>query len=169
MVDYDTKVLCVKKIGWKRIAKNTQKFGWELSDAEEETTFTTETEYENIEYDNKVYTRESGSTTTSKTRIWLYFHRYKSTIKNCNSIKVLEAFYNFIFLIRRILAFILPIMTIGIFFVIVLGSFIENFFNIKDFYLYYLMAYFIGLFVWIAMIITENILANIARDKILNL
>ena len=68
------KVLCVKRFGWKRIAKNTQRFGWVLSDAEEETTVTETTTYEGKVVGDTLYVNPRTNR-SSKVRVWLSFYR----------------------------------------------------------------------------------------------
>ena len=111
MADFQTKVLCVKKLGWKRIAHNVERFGWTLGEAEEETETTITTSYEGRVSGDNIYIEEKVSKST-KVRVWLSFHRYKSDFSNYYAVKPLEIIYNIAFLLRRILGFLLPIASV---------------------------------------------------------
>lgn len=80
-----TKVLRLKRFGWKRIAKNVQRFGWTMSDAEEETTTTTETSYTGEIVNNKVYITPHKTSHTSIV-VWLSFFRDKDKFYNLYAI-----------------------------------------------------------------------------------
>lgn len=159
MKDYKTKVLCVKRFGWKRIAKNTQRFGWILDSAEQETTVTEETTYEGSVVGDTVYINPRTHR-TSKVRVWLSFYRYSSDYKNLSSIFFLEALYNLFFFIRRILAFFLPIVSVVALVVAFSGG--------SDIVLKYGGWLAAAFFVWLGMIIFEGILSRIARKILKN-
>ena len=76
-----SKVLCVKKLGWRRIAKNMTRFGWTLADAEQHTTTTEETTYTGEVANNKVYITPHTKSST-KVRVWLSFYRNSDNFKN---------------------------------------------------------------------------------------
>lgn len=151
-----SKYLTIKKFGWKRIAKNTQKFGWVLDDAEEHRETTTTTRYEGEIVNDEVRIHEHTSSST-KVRIHLYFTRDPNDFENLKSIALIELLYNIAFLARRIIGFILPIAAVIIFFPCLMGQ--------ADMVLespaYYWWC--TGLLTWIGLIILESILASIAR------
>ena len=146
-----TKVLCVKRFGWKRIAKNTQRFGWILSDAEEETTVTETTTYEGNVVGDTLYINPRTNR-SSKVRVWLTFYR---NIYVPAGVRVLEFFYSLIFLLRRILAFFLPIIGVCALIVFLMGH--------GDILLTYPTIFILPLLLWLSFIILEGILARIAR------
>ena len=157
MKKVQTKVLCLKKFGWKRIAKNTERFGWILDDATEEEEIT-ETHTWEGEYNpstNKITGRERVEK-SSKIRIWLTFYRYPNTFTNLIAISPLEILYTICFWIRRIVGFILPLLTIALFVVAAIGDgpeLLETSFG---------PLYFSALGIWIALILLEGIFARIA-------
>lgn len=151
-----SKYLTIKKFGWKRIAKNTQKFGWVLNDAEEHRETTTTTTYEGEVVNDEVRIREHTSSST-KVRIHLYFTRDPNNFENLKSIALIELLYNIAFLVRRIIGFILPIATV----IMIILSFI----GFSDMVIESSAPTWwgMGLFTWIGLIILESILASIAR------
>ncbi len=149
---YQTKTLRIKKLGWRRIAKNTQKFGWILDNAEQEVTIERERSYEGRVYNDKLYIDEKV-TERKKVVMVLSFHRDTSEFANYRQISIMEVFYNIIFLIRRIIGFFLPILTVIVLIIALIGS-IDQLPNEGSFYL-------VLVFIWIFGIISENILASI--------
>ncbi len=152
-----TKVLVLKKFGWKRIAKNTQRFGWTLDDAteEEEITETHTWEGEYLPSSNKFRARERVDK-SSKIRIWLTFYRYPSAFSNLGAIAPIEALYTLFFWVRRIVGFFLPLLTVAVFIVAAMGDgpeLIESPFG---------PLYFSVFGVWIVLILLEGILSRIA-------
>lgn len=111
MAKYKTKHMCLRKFGWKRIAKNICRFGWTLRDAEENHETTVTHGYNVSEDDDYIYVNPT-TTTTTKVRIYLDFVRYPDDFKNLKSIILLEAFYNLIFVLRRFCGWILPFFTV---------------------------------------------------------
>lgn len=158
------KDLTIKKFGWKRIAKNTQRFGWKMFNAKEETTITETTEYEGTVSGNKV-TITPHTTTSTKTRVKLNFSRDPNKFVNLGSIAVLEMFYNIFFLIRRILASILPLAYLAVFVIMILTNSVPNSDNLQTATTVFLYTLG-GTGVWLTMIILENVFAKIA-SKIL--
>lgn len=157
--DISTKVLCVKKIGWKRIAKNFMRFGWDLDDAEQETTITKTTEYE-ITETPKGYHAKPHTNTSTKVRIWLTFTRRKSDFENLAAVRPLELFYNLFFYARRIVGFVLPILAIATFVLALLGgASTTNDMGGYNTMVGWLLAVF-G--IWVGLILLETILARIA-------
>lgn len=157
------KYLTLRKFGWKRIAKNTQRFGWKLFDAEEETTITETTEYEGtISGDKLTITPHTRS--SSSTKMNLSFSRDPDRFVNLGSIRILELFYNIFFLIRRILARLLPLAYIASIVLMLLSNSVPNGeLDTATTVFFYALG---GTAVWLAMIILENIFAKIA-SKIL--
>ncbi|MDE6850685.1 MAG: hypothetical protein K2J54_05090 [Clostridia bacterium] len=144
------KVLCVKRFGWKRIAKNTQRFGWVLSDAEEETTVTETTTYEGKVVGDTLYVNPRTNR-SSKVRVWLSFYR---NMYIPAGVRILEFFYNVFFLLRRILAFFLPLIAVGSLILMLTGG--------VDILLSLMLWIELAFGLWIAFIILEGILARIA-------
>ena len=102
MANVEWKHLSIRRWGWKRVVKNTERFGWELMDATERTTTTTKTSYEGrVVGDDKVEITPRTQTTTKK-RVELSFARDRSYIQNVAPILMLEIFYWILFTIRRI-------------------------------------------------------------------
>ena len=154
----ETKNLVIKKLGWKRICKNTQRFGWVLDDAyqHEETTVTTT--YTGEVVNDKIVIKEDNQKST-KVRVHLSFIRDRDWFVNFGKIRFLEIIYNIIFFFRRVLAFLLPIASIAALVVFLFGKgdiLLDSLFG---------ALYMAGFFVWIAFIIIENILARIAYSK----
>lgn len=159
--DYAHKHLILKRFGWKRVANNTMRFGWQLNDAEQHTTTTIEKSYEGTICDDKVYIKENQTRRTSVS-IHLYFSRRKSDYNNIYAIFPLELLYNICFLIRRIIGAILPIAFMGIILVVAIGSsdLIKE--SGADTWL------MIGFGIWLGLIILEGVLSRIA-GKILGI
>lgn len=153
-----TDYLTIKKFGWKRIAKNKQRFGWVLADAVKETTVTESTSYEGrVSGDNLYITPKT--TSKSKIRINLSFVRDRNDFENLGSIKPIETVYNLIFLIRRILGFFLLPVFIGI---MIFGAF----FGASDYLLGegggIWIAWCVCFIIWLGGIILEGILSRVA-------
>ena len=156
-----TKVLRVKPFGWKRIARNVQRFGWTAYDAEEETTTTTETSYTGEIVGNKVYITPHTKSST-KVRVWLSFYRNSDNFKNLYAIKPFELLYGIVFWIRRILGTLLPIATVIMFIFVMINQSTPNPTEMESMFLYYLLA----LGIWVLGMVLEGIIARIA-NKIL--
>ena len=156
-----TKVLRVKPFGWKRIARNVQRFGWTAYDAEEETTTTTETSYTGEIVGNKVYITPHTKSST-KVRVWLSFYRNSDNFKNLYAIKPFELLYGIVFWIRRILGTLLPIATVIMFIFVMINLSTPNPTEMESIFLYYLLA----LGIWVLGMVLEGIIARIA-NKIL--
>ena len=156
-----TKVLRVKPFGWKRIARNVQRFGWTAYYAEEETTTTTETSYTGEIVGNKVYITPHTKSST-KVRVWLSFYRNSDNFKNLYAIKPFELLYGIVFWIRRILGTLLPIATVIMFIFVMINQSTPNPTEMESIFLYYLLA----LGIWVLGMVLEGIIARIA-NKIL--
>lgn len=153
--DTQYKTLIVKKFGWKRVAKNTMRFGWQMSDAEEHVTTTTETSYDGEIVGDKVYINEHVKRHTAVT-VHMYFWRRKSDYKNMFAVSILELFYNIIFYIRRILGAILPFALAAIIFIYAFGGVSDELAPTIS------TAYMSALVIWIGAIIMEGVLSRIA-------
>ena len=157
MKKVQTKVLCLKKFGWKRVANNTERFGWTLDDAteEEEVTETHTWEGEYNPSTNQYRARERVDR-SSKVRIWLTFYRTPADFTNLIAISPIEMLYTICFWIRRIVGFILPLLTIALVVVASIGDgpeLLETSFG---------PIYFSSLGIWVALILLEGIFARIA-------
>ena len=116
-----TKYLTIKKFGWKRVAKNHERFGWYLDEAIKHTITTEETEYEGRVYDDRI-TITPHTKITKKTRMELSFHRDTNDIANMGQIFFIELLFNIVFLLRRIIGFILPWMLVPFALVFLMGE-----------------------------------------------
>jgi len=154
-----TKILCLKKLGWKRVAKNQMRFGWDLDDGEEETTTTTTTTYETTFYQDKAYTKKYEDT-HSKIRILLYFVRNRDDYQNLFAILPLELIYNICFYVRRIIGFLLP----PAFIFIMIASTATNGSgtNHTDDFATVFLWFSIAFVAWLILIAAEGILSRIA-------
>lgn len=137
------KDICVKKVGWRRIAKNTCKFGWLYLNPNSDS--------------NEIQEPWSKK---GKTKVKLCFARSDAAKQaQPKAVRVLETFYNIVFLLRRIAAFLLPIM----FFCGIIVTVIKFEDGGAETAAAFIFSNFI---VWIACIIIENILASIAAKKL---
>ena len=163
MANVQYKSLSIPKFGWKRVAKNFMKFGWELNDATQVTTTTRTTEYSGEVRGDNIYITPH-TTSSSKIHMELKLVRQRDRFSNLLAIAPLETIYNIIFLIRRLLGFLLkvagPVWLVGLLF----GSS----FMTDDFRQTVMLAYMIPAFVWLFSMLIENILAFIS-SKILSL
>ena len=147
------------KFGWKRVCKNTMRFGWESLENVEHTETTYTTNYEGEVVNDKVYIHENTSSST-KTRIHMSFIRDISQIANYHTIFILELIYNIFFLIHKIVAFLLPLWTAAFFILMLVPD--KDFMFTNEF-----MTVFFGFyFFWIFLIIIENVIARIASNVI---
>lgn len=156
------KTIAVKKLGWKRVCKNTQRFGWKLQDAVQEERTSVTTSYEGRVSGDHVYIDEHNSSTT-KIIMHLFFYRNRDAFSNISSIFVLELIYNLVFLVRRIIGFLLPLLTIGVVLIAALG---ESEWLFKE--TNYGTLWGVAVLIWLVLIITENVLSIVA-SKILRL
>lgn len=152
-----TKVLRVKPFGWKRIARNVQRFGWTAYDAEQHTTTTEETTYTGEVANNKVYITPHTKSST-KVRVWLSFYRNSDNFKNLYAIKPFELLYGIVFWIRRILGTLLPIATVIMFIFVMINQSTPNPTELEGIFLCYLLA----LGAWIVGLIMESVVSRIA-------
>ena len=161
MSDMQYKRVSISKFGWKRVAKNFMRFGWDLDDATQVTTTTTNTEYEGRVVGDKVHITPH-TTSSSKVHMELEFSRDRSEYSNLLAIFPLELVYNIVFLIRRLIGAILAIATPIFFVVMIFGGFMMEGETQETL----MLAYMIPIFVWIVGMIIESLLAFIA-SKIL--
>lgn len=152
-----TKFLRVVPFGHKRVIRNERKFGWELVDYVKHTTTTTTTEYEGKVHDNGDVTFTPHTSTSSKTRMELYFVRDKDRIANLGSVYLVEMWFNLIFLIRRIIGFFVPIVGVAFLLVALMGGSMDEVGKMVG------TAFFVIILSWLAGIILEDILAAIGK------
>ena len=150
MKDYQIKVVQVNPWGWRRIAKNFCRFGWELSEAEKQTTTSTE---HYVDSDGNIKEKKSSSS-----KVMLTFIRYPAKFNSNNLLKAMpiEAIYNICFLVRKIAAWVLPILVafcIGAFFFQAEAIFEELL----------LTPTTIAGVAWVAMIAAETVLARVGE------
>lgn len=156
---YERKNLVLRKFGWKRICRNTQCFGWVLDSAYQNEETTIKTTYTGKFINDKIEIKENNQKST-KVRIHLSFYRDSSSYSNLNEIKLLEAIYNIFFFFRKILAFFLSIICVVAAIIFLLGhaySLIYSPFG---------RVLWLCIFIWLSLIIAENILAKIAFGKL---
>ena len=159
----ETKTMRLKKLLSGRVIRNTKGFGWHLYDATdvaETTTWVDSVDAENV-YDNKWKLTPHYNSET-KYFIDLTFYRKNEWFKNLGSIKILEFFYNFFFILRRIIGAVLPPA-----FVILMIMSIVTFSKNNSEAGSVVGAIFGGLFMsWILLILIEDILSGIARGML---
>lgn len=138
----DIKELKVSRIGWKRILNNTKRFAWDYIDEEDDGSI-------------------PPPTRVGKFKVSLDFLRIDKLKKILpRAVHVLEFFYNVVFLLRRIAAFLLPIFAV----VGIVLSLIKPLDGVKTAAIFV----FTDFAVWIACIITEGVLSRCAAAKIKN-
>ncbi|MBO7293156.1 MAG: hypothetical protein J6V07_04405 [Clostridia bacterium] len=150
------KSLAIKRFGWRRIAKNTARFGWSLYDAVEETEITETTSYKGKIYSDGNIEIKEHVDTSSKVTVHLSFFRDTQWFSNLHSIYPLELFYNIVFTLRRIAAFFMPLVFGGFLILAVIGMSDMLFEEGYD----SLMLALLGS--WAGLIFLETILARIA-------
>ncbi len=157
MDDLQTKTLCVKRFGWRRIARDRMCFGWQMTDAQEERTVTEKTTYE---VDERIggYTVTPRVSRSTKIRVWLSLCRRRSDFLNLGSIFVLELFYNIFFTVRRLLGLLLPLFAL----VTLVFALAETILTGGQVFLTLVYALLISLAVWAVLILLETVLARIA-------
>ena len=150
MKDYQIKVVQVNPWGWRRIAKNFCRFGWELSEAEKQTTTSTE---HYVDSDGNVKEKKSSSS-----KVMLTFFRYPAKFNSGNLLKIMpiEALYNICFLVRKIAAYVLPALV-----AICFGMALFQAEAILEELL--LPPTTIAGVVWVAMIVAETVLARVGE------
>lgn len=116
------KYLKVRKFGYKRVVNNERRFGWEPTQIIKHTETTSTTEYEGKVYDDGDVIITPHTTTTSKTRMKLYFERDKDRIANYSTVSLIEVLYDLVFLLRRAVGLLIPISCIGLGFVFLMGD-----------------------------------------------
>lgn len=156
----ETKEVYVKKFGYERIVKNFQKFGWTVNDIIEEITTTTERSYEGEIKDNKVYLKENVKT-SSKVLINISMYRDTEDFVNLKSIKLLELVFNIFYLIRKLIAWILPLFS-GVMLLVALTGNSDLLFEAAEDELSIGGIWSLVLFSWLGLILIENLLASIA-------
>ena len=114
---YKEKQLTLKKLGWKRIARNTERFGWFLKDATKHTEITETTTYEGHVSGDTIYINPKTHR-TSKTRVWLTFYRSREVGAGVGFIEFL---YNLAYYIRKISLFCMPFLWAATFVLLIIG------------------------------------------------
>ena len=140
--------------------RNTKCFGWHLydkTDVEETTTLVDSVDAEHMYGDKWKFTPHYNSET--KYFLDVSFYRKSEWFKNLGGVKILEFFYNLIFLIRRIIGALLPaVFVIAMIFVITGTS------GNDDTTSNLVGAIFGGTFMtWVLLMLLEDIFAMIAR------
>ncbi len=151
-----TKFLRINKFGWKRVAKNTMRFGWELDDAVQHDETTYNRSYTTTYGTYGAYTKEHVDKRT-KTRIHLTFYRYTDAFTNLFSVFFLELLYNLAFLVRRLIGWVLPLGGGILLFFALMGEGEEIAESAFGFYV------FTAFFLWVGLQVAEVILSLIAK------
>ena len=155
----ESKFLTLRPFGWKRICKNTQRFGWELTDAKAHTTTETKTTYKETTYYDHVEITPETTTKTTK-RIHLSFVRDTDRFENFASVRALEALYGIVYLFRTIANFATKVLWAIALVVAFMGE-IGGEFGIG------LSQYaFAVLLIWLGLRLVENIIARIAYNRL---
>lgn len=156
----ETKSMRLKKLLSGRVIRNTKCFGWHLydrTDVEETTTWVDSVDAEHMYGDKWKFTPHYNSET--KYFIELSFYRKSEWFRNLGGVKILEFFYNLIFLIRRIIGALLPAA-----FVIAMILAITSSSSNNDATGNLVGAIFGGTFMsWLLLIVLEDIFAVTAR------
>lgn len=157
-MDYQTKYVNVRKLGWRTVVRQRKRFGWELYDAEQETTTTTETTYEGTVSGDTVYIKPK-TTTSTKTRVHLTFIRYPKQFKNLAVVRPIEWIYNLVFLLRRILGSLLYLATAAVF----LAFFFLNTYMASKEAEPIIIGFMAAWFVWMGLILCEVVFSLIGK------
>lgn len=155
----ESKNLTLRPMGWRRICKNTQCFGWELTDANEHVHTETKTTYKETVYSDRVEITPETTTSTTR-RICLSFVRDRDDYENFESVERLEFFYNIVYVLRGIALFLTKALWILTFIVLMISEIAGGYGpNILGFAI-------AALVIWIGLRITENILASTAAKRL---
>lgn len=114
-----SKVICVKRLGWKRIAREFARLGWDIRDAEQEIT-TTYTHHYDLSSDGKelhVHTTQSD-----RVRVYISMVRDLNWYKAGHKIHVIDIFFSLFFFFRRITGFLAPLSSIPVIILALLGE-----------------------------------------------
>ncbi|MBQ8859552.1 MAG: hypothetical protein IJ012_07205 [Clostridia bacterium] len=150
------------------MAKNIERFGWHLYNAEEHIETTTTDHYESdgsgrwIEGEFVREWKYKGKTTETKTRVYMDFCRNTAWYTNLPSVFLLEFLFNILVLVRRILGFLLLLFIPACILAIFLGG--GQVFAIYETPLPQLFA--ACFFGWLGLIIAEEIV-SFSASKIL--
>lgn len=162
MADVQIRHVSIKKIGWRRVAKNFMRFGWDLTSAEQETTTTYDVKYEGKIINDKIEIQDKTEEHT-KVRVNLSFYRRKTDYKNLAAVMPIELVYNICFYARRLIGFVLPFYGLILFIMMMAGmSGDAELLNTVG------MPCLALLFVWAGLIILEGVFSRIA-GKILGI
>ena len=160
----ENKIVKVSRFGYNRIVSNFQKFGWEMDSVTEMTKTSTRTTYEGRVIGDEVHIEERNHV-KKKVFVEIDMHRDEDSFLNLKAIKVLELFFNIIYLLRRLLALVLPIVSVVLGIVVLLGNG-DLLFEAEEGELPIGLYWILGLFGWVVLIIIENILASIASKNL---
>ncbi|MBO4666587.1 MAG: hypothetical protein J5666_00465 [Bacilli bacterium] len=152
------KVLCIRRLGWQSVANEFIRLGWHIGSAEEETTTTYTDHYNVYESGRREYT---GTTTSSKVRIWLTMSRDRDWYVNGNKIIPIDILFSIVFLLRRIFAWLAPISSIPFIIVLLLGQAGND--EYKALWVLFLVVFFI----WLGLRILESVLSHIGKRILL--
>lgn len=156
----ETKSMRLKKLLSGRVIRNTKCFGWHLydkTDVEETTTWVDSVDAEHMYGDKWKFTPHYNSET--KCFLDVSFYRKSEWFKNLGGVKILEFFYNLVFLIRRIIGALLP----PAFVIAMIFTFMST--SAKDDPTVNLVAAVFGgsFMAWVLLMLLEDIFAMIAR------
>lgn len=156
---YQTKFLSIRPMGWKRICKNTMRFGWELTDAKEHTTTETKTTYKETHYYDRVEVTPETTTKTTR-RIHLSFVRYPEKFENLGEIKLWETLYGIAYLFRTIALFFTKLIWVLTLLVALIGEIAGEVGTPLS------SGAVVITLIWLGLRLTENIFAHIAAKRL---
>ena len=89
-----SKVICIKRFAWQRVAREFSRLGWDIVNAEQETSTTYTYHYDVYEDGTTIHT---GTDKSSKVRIWLSMVRDRDWYVNGNKIIAIDIFFSIFF------------------------------------------------------------------------
>lgn len=152
MKDYQIKVVQSKPWGWRRVAKNVCRFGWELNEAEKQTTTNVEHYYDS---DGRLKEKK-----TSNSTVIMSFTRYPAKFENLLKVAPIEAIYNLCFLVRKIAGYVFPVLA-GLSIICALAQ-LEAFLGIVS------KPAIISGVAWVALIVAEDVLSRVGENILFN-
>lgn len=113
-----SKVICIKRFAWQRVAREFSRLGWDIVNAEQETSTTYTHHYDVYEDGTTIHT---GTDKSSKVRIWLSMVRDRDWYVNGNKIIAIDIFFSIFFLLRRVMGALTPIAAIPFVILLLIG------------------------------------------------
>lgn len=101
----DRKKLVLRKLGWKRIARQVMRFGWILENAYEHTDRIVNEEYYLVFNENK-FRVDKDTTVKDIVRMHLTFYRESGFTSYYKGVAILEFLYNITYFFKKIASFL---------------------------------------------------------------